>query len=298
MKIIVEHNKVVKKEIHEPCYGFVPTLQWDEKEWKGCFYDAVKDRDGNVIRGLRRKVFFSTLEITRLGLGYVTTEGNYVELRLESDVTTATKFYAAEIHPTPKYEERYVTEITAVNCDCLAFARELCKEEKDVCVLNMASRQNPGGGVVNGAGAQEEYLFRCSDYYRSLYQYADYATQYGLPRSPRCSYPLDRNFGGCFSPNITVFRSTEAEGYRLLNHPWRVNFIAVAGINGPELVLSNGEQRIAPYLIEGVKNKMRTILRIAVDNGQRVLVLGALGCGAFRNPPKHTAELFSEVLAE
>ena len=28
------------------------------------------------------------------------------------------------------------------------------------------------------------------------------------------------------------------------------------------------------------------------------LVLGALGCGAFRNPPMHTAELFREVMQE
>lgn len=47
-----------------------------------------------------------------------------------------------------------------------------------------------------------------------------------------------------------------------------------------------------------MKNKIRTIFRIAYENNQKALVVGALGCGAFRNPPKHTAELFREVMAE
>jgi len=74
--------------------------------------------------------------------------------------------------------------------------------------------------------------------------------------------------------------------------------IAVAGMNSPKLVNENGEARIAPELVEGVKNKIRTIFCIAVDQGQTNLVLGALGCGAFHNPPKHVAELFAEVLCE
>ena len=81
----------------------------------------------------------------------------------------------------------------------------------------MASAKNPGGGVYGGAGAQEEYLFRCSDYYRFLFQYADPASfdcekVYGIPHNPRHSYPLKRNFGGVYSHGVTIFRNTEANG--------------------------------------------------------------------------------------
>ena len=69
-------------------------------------------------------------------------------------------------------------------------------------------------------------------------------------------------------------------------------------MNRPKLEIYNREERIADSLVEGVKNKIRTIFRIAADNGQRNLVLGAIGCGAFRNPPRHVAELFREVLCE
>ena len=55
---------------------------------------------------------------------------------------------------------------------------------------------------------------------------------------------------------------------------------------------------IAEHLVEPAKNKIRTILRIGLANRHDSLVLGALGCGAFRNPPRHVARLFHEVFQE
>jgi uncharacterized protein (TIGR02452 family) len=43
---------------------------------------------------------------------------------------------------------------------------------------------------------------------------------------------------------------------------------------------------------------MRTILRIGLQHNHDSLVLGALGCGAFRNPPRDIAELFRIVINE
>ena len=66
-------------------------------------------------------------------------------------------------------------------------------------------------------------------------------------------------------------------------------------MNRPKLTK---DMMIDESLIEGAKNKMRTILRIGLQHGHDSLVLGALGCGAYRNPPKHIAKLFHEVLVE
>jgi len=46
------------------------------------------------------------------------------------------------------------------------------------------------------------------------------------------------------------------------------------------------------------KNKIRLSLRIAASQGHRRLVLGALGCGAFRNPNGEVASCWKEVLRE
>lgn len=47
-----------------------------------------------------------------------------------------------------------------------------------------------------------------------------------------------------------------------------------------------------------MKYKIRLVLRIAAKHGHRKLVLGALGCGAARNPQKDVARVFREVMQE
>lgn len=80
-----------------------------------------------------------------------------------------------------------------------------------------------------------------------------------------------------------------------MESPERLSFISVAGMNRPE---RKDATHIADDLIEGTKNKMRTILRIGLRHGHDSLVLGAFGCGAYRNPPSHIATLFHEVFEE
>lgn len=40
------------------------------------------------------------------------------------------------------------------------------------------------------------------------------------------------------------------------------------------------------------------MLRIGLHHGHDAILLGAWGCGAFRNLPEHMAQLFHEVLNE
>lgn len=264
---------------------------WDAEQWKKEFTKGGK----TDYRELRKKVWENTLSIVKAG-GYTLLDGIRRSLGRSGEAAGKSVFYREEFHPQVSRSD-HPAEITVTSEDCLDAVHRWVTEGRTVSVLNMASRRNPGGGVRNGAGAQEEYLFRCSDYYLSLYPHAEYASMYGLEKS-EYQYPLDRNYGGIYSPDVTVFRSSEENGYALLEQPWKVNMIAVAGMNSPEVMDVNGEPQIAPWLVEGVKNKIRTILRIACDQGQKNLVLGALGCGAFHNPPRHTARLFREVLCE
>ena len=265
--------------------------EWNESDWVRAFYKDEKADRGQ----LRRMVWENTVSIVQNG-GYTLPDGRRVLLKKVRDPENRSKFYHHAFVPVFEALNKQPV-ITVVPDDCLDVAHRWVKEGLEVSVLNMASRRNPGGGVRIGAGAQEEYLFRCSDYYRFLYRYAPYAGEYGLKKS-HYQYPLDRDYGGIFSSDVTVFRENERSGYALVPVPWKVNMIAVAGMNSPRLDYRNGEARIIPPLTEGVKNKIRTVFRIACDQGQRNLVLGALGCGAFHNPPKHVAELFREVLRE
>ena len=276
-----------------PFYG----ENWNAKYWIERFETHSKcakqyKESADEIHGLRADVFTNTVNIVKCG-NYTTETGLCVELPDDSAMIKGTVFYDKEI-TAHKITNQFLTQIEVMNIDCLLAAKDLQDQGYNVAVLNMASRQNPGGGVYTGAGAQEENLFRRTNLFRSMFQFAPYAPKYGLVKSNN-QYPLDRNFGGVYTPNATVFRGLEKDGYNLLDKPYQLSFIAVPGINRPELD-SNG--MIANNLIEPVKNKIRTILRIGLINDHNALVLGALGCGAFCNPPKHIAHLFHEVIDE
>ena len=79
-----------------------------------------------------------------------------------------TRFYHSPcfVNHIPTIEETTIVKVE--NVDCLVAAERLLKEGYHPAILNMASRQNPGGGVQTGAGAQEENLFRRSNLFQSL----------------------------------------------------------------------------------------------------------------------------------
>lgn len=245
------------------------------------------------VKELRAKEFRNTVEIVNQGY-YVTENGNRFEFSDDSGMMCKTVFYDHEMSQANKPENDEQTIVEVQNIDCLYAGVQLKGQGYNPAVLNMASRRNPGGGVTTGAGAQEETLFRRTNLFRSLYQFAPYAEQYGI----KCSlhqYPLDRNFGGVYTPDAIYFRESEQKGYALLEKPVSLSFITVAGMNRPDLTIGG---MIANHHVEPIKNKIRTIFRMGLIHGHDSLVLGALGCGAFRNPPRHVARLFHEVIDE
>ena len=255
-------------------------------------FQAGNQRAYSKVKELRSKEFRNTVEIVDQGF-YVTERGVRVDFPSDAEMMQHTSFYESEQQfDGPAGEEPTVVEV--VDMDCLYAAMQLLEQGFHPAVLNMASRRNPGGGVATGAGAQEETLFRRTNLFRSLYQYAPYAVQYGISPS-RFQYPLERNFGGIYTPGAVCFRETEQKGYALMDEPFTVSFISVAGLNRPDLT---PEGMSADHHVEAVKNKIRTIFRIGLLHGHDSLVLGALGCGAFRNPPAHVARLFHEVMEE
>lgn len=279
---------------------------WDAAQWASDFSAASKARyagdfsAADTLHDLRARVFADTVGRVRAG-GYDLADGTRVDLPLSPTVGDDTRFYDRELPAgPPAAPDAAPTPVEVREGDCLVAARELVEAgEGEVCVLNMASRRNPGGGVHSGAGAQEEHIFRSSDYFRSLYRYAAGfdPREYGVSPA-RESYPLDRDHGGVFSRGVTVFRGPEGEGYPLLAKPWRCNFVAVPAIPNPDTVPGpDGSPRLTPAMEAATRRKIRAILRIARENGQRVLVLSAFGCGAFHNPPRHVAELFRDELA-
>jgi len=270
---------------------------WDANKWNDAFIKASQEKDGNLLHSLRIKVFEDTLTDVKNGF-YVTSKGRKILFDNDETMRKKTILYKDEIIVDLFSKVSNKPLIEVIEDDVLSVTKNMIDNGEHPAVLNLANRQNPGGGVINGAGAQEEYLFRCSNYYRSLYQFAHYAHSYGLVKRKE-GYPLDRNFGGIYSPKVTIFRKSEKEGYSKLEKPWSTSFIAVPAIPNPPLLKDgNGLYWLTDKMEKGTKNKIRTIYRIALSNGHTQLVLGAFGCGAFKNPPLHIAKLFHEILDE
>ncbi len=286
----VDTSRIISKPLGE--------FTWNSEDWKTLFElvsaDLRKYPKSECYRAemreLRRRVYKHTVFVVRNGY-YFSHDGEKIEFPDSRNLISGSKFYSQKISLNPDYE-KHETEITVENLDSLTCAKKHIDEGFKPAVLNMANRQTPGGGVLGGAGAQEENIFRRTNAFMSMYQFADFAGKYNIPRS-NCLYPMDRNFGGIYSPDVTVFRGEEKDGYPLLENYYRVSLVSVAAMNRPEI---DSDGNIASYLVEGVKNKIRTVLAIAAENGHDSIVLGAMGCGAFRNPPSHIARLFHEII--
>lgn len=201
----------------------------------------------------------------------------------------------------PKRTPSGRTAIKIVNDDSFNAAISLAASKTPasgrVAVLNMASNVSPGGGWLKGARAQEEALCYRSSLYLSLH---------------RRYYPWKQRMG-IYTPDVVVIRSDQDSGHKLLVPDISpvdlpvVSVLSIAALRTPpvdritfdtpggtveKLVYSRPSDR------ELTKTKMRLCLRMAAQRDHGLLVLGALGCGAFRNPPKEVANCWLEVLKE
>lgn len=161
-------------------------------------------------------------------------------------------------------------------------------------VLNLASDTSPGGGFERGAIAQEEALCYRSSLFLSLHK-----TYY--PWTP---------LQGLYTRDVVIIRSAMSDGHSLLAPAVAatslpvVSVISIAAVRRPKLEdaqTASGEQRKVFKDAEDrvlTKKKMRLALRMAASKGHDSLVLGALGCGAFRNPAEEIADAWKEVFGE
>lgn len=151
----------------------------------------------------------------------------------------------------------------------------------------MANAQWPGGGYKTGAGAQEENLHRRTN----LHEHLSNAEK--LPRAADFAYPIGE-FELVYSPDVCVLRESESAKYAWRPAPAWLAFIACAAYQDPPV----RDGRLAPDVAAKMRRKIDVLLRSGAVHGHDTLVLGALGCGAFHNPPAHVAALFREALAQ
>ena len=246
---------------------------------------------------LRIQIFNSTLNILRQG-GYVAPSGQKVSLPPVEEVTRAAEMYREPIDFQKAPASGHETEVRVEDKDCVQAAMDLIDAGYNPAMLNLADLYTPGGLVEYGSGAQEENLCRRSNLILSLYQFSrSRVRQYpdlGLVNRED-QYPMDERFGGVYSGIVTFFRQSESHDSQLMEKPYNIPVISVAALSGPRI---GPDGLMYPEETAITLDKMRTIFRIGILHGHDSLVLSALGCGAFANPPAHIARLFHQVVEE
>jgi uncharacterized protein (TIGR02452 family) len=165
------------------------------------------------------------------------------------------------------------TEIEIEDIDTISASLREINNGHKVLALNMANAYRPGGGFLSGAKAQEEDLFRCTNLSKALTE---------------DMYPMRGTEIIC-SPKIHILRDAE---YQDLESPKTLAFCSIAAHRDPHIDMCG---MLPNHVYNFTKCKIHMMFQIALIQKCDCLVLGALGCGAFHNPPYEIAKMFCEI---
>lgn len=223
---------------------------------------------------------------------YINTEHQRIDI--EKELETSKKGTVlfnpeqlSELIATSMPETHFETQFETWRCSSLKAILQLAEQEdqRKIMCLNFASAKNPGGGFINGAEAQEESLARTSGLYESLLMAEDY---YTLHRSMTSCFYTDTMI---YSPKVPVFRKDKGE---LLSKPVLCNFITSPAVNAG--VVKRQDPQRENEILEAMDIRTDKMLSLALHQGNETLILGAWGCGVFKNDPKEIAGLFKKHL--
>lgn len=181
------------------------------------------------------------------------------------------------------------------NMDSFSVARKRTEDvagllpegSQPVLVLNFANPVNPGGGVRNGAKAQEEDLCRKSSLLLSL-------------ESPEASpYYQYNKFLHTYMGSDAVMITPQVEIIKDENGELLPESVVVAVMTCAAPMISKGMEGLTDQQYrELFYNRIVRMLKVAAHEQYEILVLGAFGCGAFGNDAKQVSDLFYKALKE
>lgn len=195
-------------------------------------------------------------------------------------VVQSTLYGYPDRQPAP-IRQKGSPKISFLNTDTVS-TFYLQEDGKNITILNFASYKNPGGKFLEGSSAQEEMLCHTSFLYNVLLGHRDYY-EWNNQHKNKALY-TNR---AIFSPNVLFFQTKPIRN---------ANVITCASPN-KGVALRYG-QATETENKEALKERIRFIHRIAAEQNTEILILGAFGCGVFRQNPTETAELFQEEFKE
>ena len=183
--------------------------------------------------------------------------------------------------------DAHPVEVTDDTTQAAAVRLVLAESRIDVVALNFASARRPGGGFVKGGGkkSQEEELARCTGLYPCL------LTQPACYSANRRHDSLLYTDHAIFSRDVPWFRTQSAEPP---NDLFCASIITAPAPNAGEVLLRDADA--GPQIEHCLRHRAGVILAVARHQACKTIILGAWGCGVFRNCPSTVADAFGQWL--
>ena len=233
-----------------------------------------------------------TLQIINKGF-YTVNERRIDIARQVQQSVDATQFYSAAMLDSLQAEvpesiavRNYHTRIVVKNCTSIEAARQLLGTDGKTSCLNFASARNPGGGFLNGSQAQEESLARSSALYPTLTKFQ--REMYDHNRS-LTTYLYSDNM--IYSPDVVFFRNDADE---LLPQPFLLDILTCPAVNVGAMIQNKSSD--LSQVKQTMLSRIDKILSVFVFRKAEKVILGAWGCGVFRNKPEDVAAYFAHYL--
>jgi uncharacterized protein (TIGR02452 family) len=185
---------------------------------------------------------------------------------------------AADLH-APAIE--ITGETTTAACHRLVEIERIA----ETVALNFANPQEPGGGFLFGAIAQEEAICRCS----VLYSLLNLAPE--MYKNAKVNNGLFTDYM-ILTRDVPIFRDDE---YQITGNYFVTSFITSAA---PIAQWCHRMGEDGQPLYDALLIRIRKIVLCAIQGHFRAAVFGAFGCGAFRNNTHDVAGIFKKVLID
>lgn len=192
--------------------------------------------------------------------------------------------YLQDLQETPQASP---TKIEVWACSTQECAYKMSGQGKaDTMLLNFASAKNIGGGFLGGAKAQEEDLCRASGLYLCQTKCQQY---YQENKREKSAIYTDHMI---YSPSVPFFRINNES---LLGTYFTTSVITAPAPNlGAYLAQNpNGKDKVDTAF----RHRTGLLLALCRHLGYKKLILGAWGCGVFRNDPVFVAQVFADWLS-
>lgn len=206
----------------------------------------------------------------------------YVEENFRKDVSCCvdnTREYSSDVDTTVRENPNYETRIDLVD----STSEDAIFEFYDgrTAVLNFASYKEPGGRFLKGSRAQEEMLCHSSTLYNVLRKFLTTFYTSNHDKLNKGFY----NSNLLYSPKVIFFKGKQAK------------YCDVITCAAPNRYTLDRRGDITNEMLEEVLiDRIDHILFSAYDNKVDTLILGAFGCGAFRNSPRQVCRIFKNLL--